>query len=759
MKSIRAKLLAIVLVLAMVAAIILPACSLITLNKEREANQALVTVTNNGITITISKNEITDHFYTVYSQNAQYVQQGYFKVEELLKYALESKIKTAYLLTEAMPFLVNKELVSQDRIKVLSGKGSTKNPREVLTEAEKSLAIYSVNKNMDDSLKQLKETAKIKALNSKLKGIKTTDVKAVHFTEATKLYLQDVYYADDKIDREKVNVYVEYNDGSKSEEFPVASSMYKTEFSTKFEEKNSSKTPEEKVIEVVFTEEKGSGKDATTIEHKIEHKYTLKSARPTKNKPEEVVKLEAFKIGDVEVGRYDTVAQLKEKDAYYVERDFDKELAELKTKDNADAYLIEAYEDLLSNLKRGHKSVAYYYDTAYKTTVTAALQAELGMRTKKELTDAAIEKEIIAQFDFLYESAKAEYQKGNSEADIKKNNETFVGKIKDKIDTLYYYPAYENLTGVYYVYNTLFNFSEAQKEFLNKEAGTGEDLKKHQQNILKEMMTKPANPDYDPEFECPLHKNREEGATCAHEGEGVCPAVPFGKVVGGETVVNYEEKVIDVLAKIESELKAIYDDASKDAETKSKEALALFERYMYTYSEDPGILNNSIGYYGQNDGFDKNFLELTKAVWEHNPTVGNAFGWDDKNNDGIKDANEIGLTYRFSTYGLHIVAISFVPFGKDANNKELTFANDAEKVAYLKRSFDNTGKTYYDNIKKSIVDAKLSAAYTDYQAEKTPEKFFEINKDNKITPEKELKSTMKLETKLLNKLIKEYMGK
>jgi hypothetical protein len=719
-------------------------------------NEALVKVTKNGITIEVTKNEILDQFYTVYSQYAQYIQQGYYKVDDILTGAIEGKIQTAYLLTEAMPFLVNKAEVGDKRFNVLVGAGKAEKPVDVLTFAEKSLAIYSVNKNMDDSIEKLKEDAKIKDINKKAKKINQTNIRDLHFTEATQQYLQDVYYTGNEIDRARIVIYIEYKDGSKSEEFAVASSMFKTEFSSEFKEDNSTKDPEEKKIEIVITEEEGTGDNIEKVEHKLEHNYTLKNPRATKNDPEKEVKLDAFEIDDVEVGRYDTVAELKAKGAYYEERDFNQELETLKNTAGTDPFLIEGYEELLNNLKRGHKSVSYYYETAYKTTVISALQAELGIKALSATTEESIKREVLEQFNFLYDSGKKEYKAGNDDASKEANAETFKTKVGDKIDSLYYYPAYEDLNGVFYVYNLLFKFTDEQLEFLKNHGGTGEELKAYQNFLLQDLKTKPANPDYDPEYECPLHKDLVDGATCSHEGEGICPAVPFGKIVDGKLEIDHEEKVADVMARLENELKAIYEDETKTKEERGKAALAKFEEYMYIYSEDGGIKNNSLGYYGTSSSWDTNFVELSKAVFAYDndkvgdDKVGNAFG--------LKDDGTVGLIYRYSVYGPHMVAISFVPFANDTKDKELTFANDAEKLAYLNRTFDNTGATYYDKIRKTIESSKKQAAYTDFVTSHTPDKYFELNEKNKIKLEKDLKDTMEMNTKKIEKILEEYLG-
>lgn len=756
----KLRIVALIVFVALMAAIVLPSCAFIRINDDRVANEALITVTRNGIVINVSKNEINDYFYTLYSQNASYVQQGYYTVEQLLDYAVESKMKTAYLLTEAMPFLATAESTSNQRFAVLSGGGAFVNPVDVLTHAEKSLAVWSVNKNMDDSLESLRESAYIDSLNEPVKKISKEDVASIHFTAATLAYLKDVYYAGEELDRGKLEVFVKYDDDTVSNDFPVSGTMLKTPFSTEFGEENSSKTPEEKKIEIVFEETKVVNGDIETEEHTLTHEYTLKSTRATKNDPEEEEDLSKVEINEIKISRYATIDELIAQNIYFVERDFQAEYDALKKQVGSDRFLVEAYEDLLNNMKRSYKNSAYYYNSAYQTTVLSALQAELGMDTIATLSEAEIDAEILEDFDYLYATAKAGYKDITLPGASADNKKTFEEKITEDISKMYYYPAVEDLTGTFYVYNILFNFTTEQTEFLNAHSGSEEDLKLYQEYVKASMMTKAANPNYDPEYECPLHKDGDTEATCSYEGEGVCPAVPFGKIVDSALVIDYEEKVVDVMARLETELKAIYDDTEMTPAEISVAALSKFEEYMYMYNEDPGIMNKSIGYYGKNSNFQKPFLDLAENVFEESGVVGNAFAWTDTDLDGIKDSGEVGLGYTFSSYGIHLEAISFVPFAGDTDNQELTFASDAEKMAYLKRTYDNTGKTYYDDLRKAVIDAKKNTRYTDYTSQNTPEKVYERDEeDNKFTIEKDIKKEVFIESKKLQELFDEYMGK
>jgi len=61
----KLKIVALIVFVALMAAIVLPSCTFIRLNDDRVANEALITVTRNGIVINVSKNEINDYFYTL----------------------------------------------------------------------------------------------------------------------------------------------------------------------------------------------------------------------------------------------------------------------------------------------------------------------------------------------------------------------------------------------------------------------------------------------------------------------------------------------------------------------------------------------------------------------------------------------------------------------------------------------------------------------------------------------------------------------
>ena len=343
---------------------------------------------------------------------------------------------------------------------------------------------------MDDSLESLRETAYIESLNEPAKKISKENVASIHFTAATLAYLKDVYYEGEEIDRGKLNVYVTYDDETVSSDFPVSGSMFKTAFSTEFGSDNTSKNPEEKKIEIVFEETKTVSGNVEIEEHTLSHEYTLKSTRATKNDPEEEEDLSMVEINDVKISRYATVDELKAKDVYFVERDFQAEYDALKAQPGADRFMVEAYSDLLGNMKRSYKNAAYYYNSAYQTSVLSALQAELGMDTVASLIETEIDAEILEDFDYLYATAKAEYKDVTLPGAAADNKKTFEGKITEDISKLYYYPAVEDLTGTFYVYNILFNFTTQETEFLNQHSGSEEDLKLYQEYVKASMMTK-----------------------------------------------------------------------------------------------------------------------------------------------------------------------------------------------------------------------------------------------------------------------------
>lgn len=767
-------LIAVIAIVAMFASV-LAGCSFIKENKDRVANEPLITVTRNGITLEVSKNALLDYFNTVYSQNYQYIQAGYFTVDKIIDSAVEGKIKNTYLLIDAMQYLTNKTKTSEERFKVLKAAGKAVKLEDVLTVAEWVDAVYSVNKSIEDQIEAAKENSYQSSLDVIARKVDNENVESIRLTEEAKNYLKKEYYENENIDFDKIKVEVVYKDKIKkkvgeveqevnrvSEPFIVSKGMYSKEFTTKFGEQENGDSVD-KTLEISF-KEKTNIKETPEETHTITHDYKLIKARPTKNKKDEIADDNTkIKIGDIIVGRYDTVAQLKEKgidingndeaSKLYRKRDLIKEAASLNSKPNVDENLIAGYRTLNERMKSSYKEMDYYYYSAFEISVMNALRNEIHKKALAEYKDEDLARETVKELKYLYE--KDQYKYGS---DDEKNKKDFKKEIADKVNTIYYYPKMDDVRDNFYVYNLLIKFSPEVEKKLTDLAGDKEALEAYREYALNSTLAKASNVDYDAEYKCPLHKDHKDGEKCTF-GEGgikdgkVCPAIRYGRIGSDGKLLllddeNYKEKAVDVMARLQAELLVVKNDATLNETEKSEKSVKIFEKYMYTYNDDAGIMNNTLGYYGKNEGFQKEFVDLAKNVWAHSQEVGNAFDSADK------------LGHAFSSYGVHIVMISSAPFSNAVNDQELKFANDTALIKYFKTDYNVDGDSIYKDIEKKLKDQKKNTAYSDFVNKIVPEKTITRNdKNNKVTLDKSLKGIVTIEAKKLQKIFNQYLTK
>ena len=250
------------------------------------------------------------------------------------------------------------------------------------------------------------------------------------------------------------------------------------------------------------------------------HDYTLVAPRATNAEVEPELADDKIEIGEIEVSRYATEAELVAAGATQAIRDIKADYEALKATIGADEHLVEAYRITIENIASANKDMTYFYNTAYESQVLAALQAELYQKCAT-VTD----EEILAEFEYLYTVAKKDY-KGDAEADRK----TFVGKVGTNLETLYYYPQVENLEDYYYVYQILFKYNAEQEKFFNDNSGSEDaDVNALHDYLYDLVMTKESNPDYDAEYECEYHDNGE-GTECSYEKDNagkVCPSIAY----------------------------------------------------------------------------------------------------------------------------------------------------------------------------------------------------------------------------------------
>ena len=185
------------------------------------------------------------------------------------------------------------------------------------------------------------------------------------------------------------------------------------------------------------------------------------------------------------------------------------------------------------------------------------------------------------------------------------------------MDTLYYHPAVVDLDEYFFVKQVLFKFDSEVVAFLEDLRHDDEAVEEACKYFMATEKAMASNPNYDVDFDCPLHELKEEGAECAKsEEDEICPSIAYTE----------EDEISDIITKIEGELKALY------AEDKYVEASELFEKYLYTYCDDAGSFNANWGYLVTADKDDnswvENFTDLAKEIYAYNGKVGNTFTAD-----------------------------------------------------------------------------------------------------------------------------------
>ena len=738
--------LALILIAALLSTVVV-GCTFIRENNDRKVNETYATISNNGITLTVSYNEFMDYFN---SMGYLYVQYYGYSVAEALDLTISNKIQQKYLMTLAMPYLANAVETSSQRNSVLYGKGATAKPEDVLTYAERYAAIYAVNDSILSSVEDTAADLKQDDLQSKINAAKSTGVKEIRFTEATLDYFDTFFhlsstpsgaYVGQELDFDKVQIEIVYDDDSTAGPFVVPESMYTTAFDSAASDSNSERTEEKEFVitfEETVTDENG---EESTEDVTLTYEYTLVYPRETKEEPAEETEYDKVTIGEFDpVSRYATDAEvngeIKNKSKKYAS------IEEMRSANASDdSFYEEAWRQVAENLSNAGKTLDYLYNSQFESAVLSALQAERYLKADAEFEkDATVDDKVEEEYKYLYETAKDGY---TGDADAQKD--AFIEAIGDGVDAMYYYPSLENAHKYYYVYQILFSFTDEQAAFLEELDGDEGAIEEFTNKFFNELKTQASNPDFDIEDET---------------------SAPFGD----------EEKVSAVVERLQGELAAVYDgkmpaDAEGNPiagygftaedltteEGKQAAAIEIFVDYMYKYNDDPGIFNNAYGYLmtadPEDSGWVDAFNELGDAIFTYDNAVGNAFESDGK------------LAWRASDYGIHLMMISATPFAGasdgdgDGTYDELAMPSDDEIIAYLKgRKNPDTGVSMYETLRKGLRDENRTAVYNDF-VKKVPTDIFERNDKNKLVLNENVKGWLEINANKIKKEIYEvYAG-
>ena len=732
------------LLIAAVLAASVAGCTFIRENEYRAANEAYATVSHNGYTLEITYNEFIDYFNTM---GYFYVNSYGYSVEDALDLCISSKIQQKYLLTEAMVYLSDPDSVGQERVAALSNL-PVKTPSDALTPAEYYAAVYAVSNSMITSAEDIAEESRQTEYTRIMNAVSSRDVSGIDFSDETKDYFETFFhagagcYVGQQLDLERVKIVVKYDDGKVSDPFVVPTAQYTTAFTSEATSDYSERT-EEKEFVISFDESvTGSDGEETTEKHTLTYDYDLIYPRETKAEPEEETDYTTVTIGDFDpVSRYAKDSEIPDeiKQACRTISPIEEmEAAEKK----GDSYMADAWRRVNENLNSANKMLTDLYASQFESAVLSALQAELYNQADRAFaaTDAA----VAAEYKYLYATAKDSYT-GAADDD----KAAFIEAVGEGTDSLYYYPAIDDIGNYYYVYQILFSFTDEQAAFLEEELGDDEEaIEEFTQLIFRRLKTQPSDPGYDAENYDPEDAEAKE---------------PFGE----------EELVSDVIGKLESVLGKIYagqalteaedgyDYAAEQLDTPEKRSAAaidVFLDYLYRYNDDPGIFNNAYGYLmtadPEDSGWVDAFNELGDAVFKVENAglgsgtglVGNAFGADGK------------LAWKASNYGIHLMMVSATPF-KGVTGELVLPATDADIVAYLKgRTNPDTGESMYGVITDGLKSENRTTVYNAFISG-VPTDLFTRDKKNKLVLNDSVKDWLSINAKKIkNEIYKVYLG-
>lgn len=702
----KKRIVAFVILVAM-SAMIFSGCTFIKKNEEREANEVLATVTSDGITLTVTRNELLTYVNYMAQQYAQYGSTPDFStlLPEIYDYLISQK----YLIIKGMVYLKSldhrKDVMAGN---VLSGI-SVNTPEGVLTLAERYDAIKKVNETFQSEIDGYLEEYANEQRNQQISNVENQisllkqqgyAISKVAIKEGS---YKEEYLTTDKLDESKIFLNIHMTKGTDEEvlELPYSVSLVDSEnaFTLELSSEESSKKVVTKNVVLKYEEAIEENADDTAyVTHKSEAvSYKLVKPRGTEPKEEE----KNFEEGDIK-GRYNKLDNIAAEDkAEY----FNYSTASTKELNEAFRRFREAKKSMLINFEQD--GLKYYYRSQFESAVLTAVQHEL----ERSIPDTAVTDQMINdEYNVLYERQKEEYSLLTPKEQVQQFTAAINGSGEISLSNMYYVPeaalAAEGYDLSYFVgiAHILFKFDDTQTAFIKAESAgmTPEQLKELKNLVAQSTTTSRSNPDYDPEFEGEW------------DGEGIDPKLAFDPD-GIDINVYGENSVYEALY---AELKAAADGA---------ERFEIFKKYMAYYNDDNGAFTSPTGYpifpKGIKHSYDgDDFPELGRMLAEMDLSQGSVF---------LGEPGNEYIGYAFTSYGVHWMMISFVPFVEGTVEGNAITLN---AVLNLK------GDTHKTLIKDKLLETMRTNAYTEFtnshtqekalqNAEKNQKKFDKLMKD------------------------------
>lgn len=688
------KLIVFILLIAIIASISV-GCTFFNENEERAANEVLATVESDGITLTVTKNELLAYVNYMAQQYSQYQQTPDYEtmIPEVLDYMINQK----YLVIKGMVYL--KSIEDRQACMVANNKNVDANtPEGVLTLAERYNAIKTANETFQEEIEGYISDYREEQKNLEISKAKDNlaslydegyTVSSISIAEGS---FKEEYVKDEELDDLKVylNINLIKDDDTETVVIPVSDSMYDEDnkFSTEISSEDSTKKVVTKEVVITYDEPISTNDEGETEyeTHKSEPvSYNVVTPRGTETVEEEENELE----GDVP-DRYKLDSEIADENkADYFDYNVNT------TSEMKDAYrqFREAKKNMLINFEKD--GLNYYYKSQYENAIISAVKHEISRSIDSSVvTDEMIE----AEYAILVERQKEEYNVlTTDEAKVNKFAKDIVESSSLNLESTYYIPVasidaegYEldEFVGIAHI---LFKFDEEQNAFIDKEGNAMDEdaLRNLKWQVSQSITTDRSNPDYDPDYECPLHSNNE--GECNYEGDGICPALAFDPDKLGVSLFGEN---------------GIYNQISTALEnaTTNEEKIQIFKEFMVQYNDDGGAMKTDTGYMVAPEGIahsydGDDFPGLAWNLLDENATAGSAFLTDEDNNQY--------LGYCFTSYGLHLMMITFIPF-EDAN----AVAEDG--TLNIDTALDMKGNSHRELLREKLIEDIQDKAYDEF---------------------------------------------
>lgn len=762
----KKKIVALVLLVALLCVSMLTGCTFIKVNEERKANEVMATVSmdydGQNLSLTVTRNELISYVNYIINLYSQYGMS--YDAKSLVEQGLDALISQKYNVLNGMVYLLSldnrKEVLYKDTAEYKSIYGTRLTPEGVLTIAERYSAIASTNESFVESIDTYVEEyeteqrellvssarEELAALYAEGYSVKEEGVAIYHLDgeEYVAGLYQDSFIYDASLtstdsstgetttqpetDYKQIYLKIDLTKGSEERTvyLPISSTAVTTEVDEEAEFVSNYITA--KICKVTYDEPvKDEDGEDTYKTHTAEASFTLVTPRTAYSEKEEE-------------DTRDDATILNEGDVKYRYASFSGELSEelQKIADEGQifkhtytTYTSDAEKDAYRQFREEKKNMyigfdatvtddpyntlGYYYLSAFESAVLSAVQHELkrAALTESPVTDAQIEE----QYNILVNKQKEEYDILSAEEQVKKFAET----IGTDLTSAYYVPIDALLSESFEYNGSTYNYATENADGSvtinmfyishilfkwdeNLNALMANDDRLHDQS--DEDLIKEIKTEYLNYLK--TNKSKLDFATAEEEGTTLADAF-FVNEDG--TIAEFS--VLDVVAEL------------KEAMAASENPFEVFKEYMTYFNDDSGSMTSSTGYFVamgdiehsyDGDDFPNMAIDLYLKLLA----------------DGVNPNNSSYVSeYAFTSYGMHIETISFAPFYRinltDNNGLGVNFALDLD------------GTVFADSIKDALETNVANKVYSEWTAKYSSEDAL----NHAVKNEKKLKSLLK----------------